>query len=53
MKKSRKVVITLEVDTDLTLKQLKDSYLINVAIPDQGGHVIVRQVQANVVKAPK
>ena len=53
MKKPRKVVITLEVETDLTVKQIKDSFLINVATPDQGGHVIIRQVQANVVKAAK
>lgn len=42
--KTRKVIVTLEVETNLTVRQLKQQF----------GEVLgVMQVQVNVVKAPK
>lgn len=51
--KNRKVIVTLEVETNLTVKQIKDSFLIDVARPHLDGHITIRQAQANLIKAPK
>lgn len=53
MKKPRKVVITLEVETNLTLKQLKAHFVVGQTDATKDGHATLLQASYNVVKAAK
>lgn len=53
MKKPRKVVITLEVETNLTLKQLKSRFAVGQTDVVPEGHATLLQASYNVVKAAK
>lgn len=53
MKKPRKVVITLEVETNLTLKQLKAQFVVGQTDVVPEGRATLLQASYNVVKAAK
>lgn len=53
MKKSRKVVITLEVETNLTIKQLKGRFEVGQTDTVPEGYAKLLQASYNVVKAAK
>ena len=53
MKKPRKVVITVEVETNLTLKQLKGRFEVGQTDTFPEGYAKLLQAQFNVVKAAK
>ncbi len=50
--KPRKVVVTLEIESDMKIKDIKNSYTLR---PDdyEKGYIQVNQVQVNVIKAEK
>lgn len=51
--KPRKVVVSLELTTDLRVQQLKDMILDVISNSDCLGAVTVEQIQANVIKNAK
>lgn len=51
--KNRKVIVTLEVETNLTVKQLKSRFVVGQTDVVPEGYATLLQASYNVVKAPK
>ena len=48
--KKRRVVINIEVESDISIKILGSKYLVGFMFPQMVGYFKILQVQANVIK---